>query len=138
MKYKREIIGALILVVVAFYGGMKYGQGSTPAAGAPGTRNFSGMTGARGTRGGGFGSGAAGQIVSIDSTSITLSIPGGSGSRNVFYTGTTPIMKSVTGAVSDLKVGETISVNGTANSDGSVTAQSIQLRPAPIGGAPKN
>jgi hypothetical protein len=137
-QYKKEILGALVLVIVAFYGGMKYGQSATVAAGGPGARNFSGMTAARGTRGGNFGGGATGQIVSIDSTSITLSIPGGSGSRNVFYTAATPVMKSVTGTASDLKVGETVSVNGTANSDGSVTAQSIQLRPAPVGGAPKN
>jgi hypothetical protein len=113
-------------------------NGMDVAVGGPGARNFSGMTAARGTRGGNFGGGATGQIVSIDSTSITLSIPGGSGSRNVFYTAATPVMKSVTGTASDLKVGETVSVNGTANSDGSVTAQSIQLRPAPVGGAPKN
>jgi hypothetical protein len=58
-QYKKEILGALVLVIVAFYGGMKYGQSATVAAGGPGARNFSGMTAARGTRGGNFGGGAS-------------------------------------------------------------------------------
>ena len=37
--------------------------------------------------------------------------------------------KFVGGAISDLEVGKTITVNGKENQDGSVTAQTIQLRP---------
>lgn len=135
-QYKKELIGGFILVVLAFYGGMKYGQSSAPVTGTPGIRNFSGAMGARGTRGGNFGGVAAGAIVAKDTTSITLGMPDGTGSRIIFFSDATPVSKSVAGTVSDLTVGENISVNGTANSDGSINAQSIQIRPAGFRGAP--
>jgi len=46
-----------------------------------------------------------------------------------FFSDSTEITKSVVGALSDLEIGKNITVNDTVNSDGSITAQSIQLRP---------
>ncbi len=40
------------------------------------------------------------------------------------------ILKSTTGSTSDIAVGAQVSAQGMQNADGSVTAQSIQLRPA--------
>lgn len=42
----------------------------------------------------------------------------------------TEISKFSEGAINDLEIGKNISINGTANSDGSLIAQMIQLRPA--------
>lgn len=45
-------------------------------------------------------------------------------------------MKSASGSAADVAVGSSIVVTGSKNSDGSVTAQSIQIRPdmpAPAG-----
>lgn len=139
------LIVAVVAVLVgggAFYGGMKYAQGrggrgnfanltpeqrqqSTANAGA-GFRGGAGQ--GRGGMGGGF---TVGEIISKNDKSITVKM-GDSGSKIIFYSDTTDVSKFTDGTVADLTVGENISVTGTANQDGSVTAQTIQIRPAMI------
>lgn len=123
------IVSAAILIIVAggaFYGGMLYGksQNARTLSGA----NFQAFRGNRnGGNGGGF---ISGNIISKDSNSITLELPNNGGSKIIFYSGTTQINKFASGVANDLVVGTLVSVVGITNSDGSVTAQSIQIRPA--------
>lgn len=149
------ILTALIFGGGGFFGGMKYTQ-SRPSnnAGAAAYSDFGNLTpeqrqqrfqqmgangglriGRNGGQGGGF---ALGEIISKDDKSITVKTltPGqnanssGQGSTKIiFYSSSTEIGKSVSGADADLEVGKTVTVNGSANSDGSITAQSIQIRP---------
>ena len=119
------ILSVIVLVVVvsgAFYGGMIYGknQNKTPLA----SGNFSAMRAGR--TAGNF---ILGDIISSDSNSITLQLPSNAGSKIIFYSDATQISKTVMGSAGDLSAGTTINVTGTTNSDGSVTASSIQIRP---------
>ena len=119
------IVIALVLLGGAFYGGTAYQRGKTPAAGA-----FSGARGAfAGRAGAAGGSGTSGTIASASATSITVTTANG-GSSVVLLSPSTSILKSVTGTLADLTAGANVSIIGTANSDGSITATSVVLRPA--------
>ncbi|OGZ33028.1 MAG: hypothetical protein A2V69_00230 [Candidatus Portnoybacteria bacterium RBG_13_40_8] len=86
------------------------------------------VVGIRGNRGDGF---ATGEILFKDDKSISVKLPD-SGSKIVFFSDSTEVTKFTDGSSSDLEVGKTVMVNGTTNQDGSITAQSIQLRPSVV------
>jgi len=69
-----------------------------------------------------------GEILSQDDKSITVKMTDGS-SKIIFFNDTTAINKSSVATKTDLKVGEKVAVFGPTNSDGSVTANNIQLNP---------
>jgi len=137
MKNKITIIiaGAVILLVGSFYVGTKYGQGNTQSsrntAAVSSFGQGNGTVGANvGIRvgrgaGGGF---VAGQVISKDSNSLTIQIAEG-GSKIVFLATSTQVMKATEGNLGDISTGISVVVAGSANSDGSITAQSVQIRP---------
>jgi hypothetical protein len=125
----------LVVAIVVGVGGFFYGRSTatTSRAGfAGGTGTFSSSTRrlAGGTAGGGF---ATGQITAMDSSSITLQLANGN-SEVVFYSSSTPVSEPTTVSPSTLKVGTNVMVGGTPNSDGSLTAQTIQVRAAGTAG----
>ena len=69
----------------------------------------------------------AGEILAKDATSITIKGRDGS-SKIVLYSGSTEVSKFAAGSIDDIAVGKFVSVNGKTNSDGSITAQLIQVR----------
>ena len=132
----------------AFFAGMQYGQSRVPAFGPGMTQNltaeqrqqmFQGRTGGdsrfrMGT--GADGSVASGEILSKDADSITVTLrdPRGVegeeiGSRIILYSDATRIMKLSEGAAEDVEAGKNVAITGTANAGGSITAESIQVRP---------
>jgi hypothetical protein len=138
-EYKTHIIWGIV-VVVALAGGFFWGKSiaSTTRAGLAGTAGgFSSSTrsrfaGAGGTTGG-F---TTGQVAAISSSSLTLQLANGN-SEVVFYSSSTLISEPMTVPVSDLSSGTNVMVAGTTNSDGSLTAQSIQVRTATMPGMGK-
>lgn len=130
---KLMIIAAVIILIVgagSFYGGMRYAQSKASANNTIGTGRFQGQRGLGGSGGNRAGGGfVSGSILKTDNQSITLKLIDG-GSKIAYLTDATGINKTATGTKADLIVGENVSVIGTANSDGSVIAQTVQIRPA--------
>jgi len=130
-KYLLIIIVAAITAGAGFYGGTVYSK-SVSASSASG--RYAAMQGGLGQnaaarRSGSSAGGFTGvTITASDATSITVKTTDG-GSKIVLVSGSTNITKSASGLLADLSVGKNVVITGTANSDGSVTAQSIQLRP---------
>lgn len=137
---KQIIIVAIIVLLIvgcgSFYGGIKYASAKKPV-GTFGQGNFAGrgqnIDGANGMRNrigagqnGGF---INGDILSLDDKSLTVKNRDGS-SKIIFFSTSTEIGKFVSGALADLAIGQNVMVNGKANSDGSLVANSIQIRPA--------
>lgn len=129
-KYKKHltvwVIATVLLCGIFYYIGNKHGKSSFQS-------NFAQMRGQQGAQrtGGRFntGNGAfSGKVTAKDESSMTIQTRDGS-SKIVLFTGSTQVLKSSAGIVDDVSVGTQISAIGTQNSDGSITAQSIQIRP---------
>jgi len=132
MKSTNILLAVLILILVgggAFFAGTKYQQGKTPQVGARGQFG-NGQGGAANNRqGAGMRGGAVvGEIQSLDSNTLTVKTQDG-GSKIVILSDLTKINKAAEATKSDLTTGQTVSIFGTVNADGSVTAQNIQLNP---------
>jgi hypothetical protein len=129
---KKKGSGVVVLVVVlllaggAFWGGVKYGQSSRPK------RMDNVRLGSLNTTNGG--EMMSGEILSKDESSVTVKLTEG-GSKIIFLTSETKINKMASIGLGDLAVGEQVSVNGKTNTDGSLSATNISVRPAD-GGQP--
>ena len=136
---KKSLIIAVAIAVVfggtGFYGGMKYAQSKTPQRTGQGNFQRNGTANIGGLRGNGSGGFTVGDIIAKDSNSITVKLNDG-GSKIVFYSGTTEVDKFAKGTAGDLQVGESVTVSGQVNQDGSLTAQTIQIRPAKLAPPP--
>jgi hypothetical protein len=142
---KKWLIPVVIVVVIAvgvggFFGGRATGGSSSdgmPAAAGefsgqiPGDGTVPEGVPSGGTNGSGFsgrdgGSMIAGSIIAADDSSITIQTSDGS-TKIVLLSDSTSISKTEEGAQSDLVTGEDVTISGTTNDDGSVTATRIQL-----------
>ena len=126
------VVGVLALIVglgIGYFGAGAFAK--APARTGTFARGGAGTTFARG---GGAGL-LTGTVAKEDSGSLTLNTRDGS-SHVVLFTPDTAVSKSVAGSMSDVTVGSTVIVSGSANSDGSLSAAVIQLRPAGDPSAP--
>lgn len=116
------IIVAVIVGAGAFYGGMKYQQSKMPRF----TENFSGLRGQNSQRAAQGLKPVNGTIISQDENSITVKLTDES-SKIVFLSENSTINKTEKGSIEDLSEGTEVVVFGQENSDGSLTAQNIQI-----------
>ncbi len=129
------IIAVIVTGSIAFYGGMKYQTSKTPAglAGANFQKQmFSGQDGqqngtARRIGGTGGANMTAGKIIARDAQSITVK-SGNGGSKIIFFSDSTKITKSTDGTTGDIEIGQTVTAGGKQNTDGSLTAETLQIR----------
>jgi hypothetical protein len=141
---------AVIALLGGFYGGFKYESGQVVAsaannaakastgtgtgAGTGSGRTFTGGNfagGAGGGAGGGAfgGRGGLGTITNLTSTGFTLHSANGTDTKVTFASNAT-VRKTVDGALSDLTDNETVTVTGTRDSSGNLTATTITIVPA--------
>jgi hypothetical protein len=139
---KKNLIILIIAIIVAggagFFGGTQYQKstGTKVAANGFNRAGFAGMaTGQRtGTRNAANGSGfTSGQILAKTDNSLTIKLASG-GSEIVFLAPSSQIMQSSTTTIANLNVGQSVMVTGTANSDGTVTAKTVQVGDFRFGG----
>ncbi|OGZ45509.1 MAG: hypothetical protein A3C84_04330 [Candidatus Ryanbacteria bacterium RIFCSPHIGHO2_02_FULL_48_12] len=138
-------LGAIIIAGGSFYAGTRYDRlsGTAPLRG---TGNFAdlspeerqarfqqmgavGMSGRRGMRTEGMAGFTNGEVIAKDDRSITVKLREG-GSRILFLSGTTQIMKSASSSIANLSIGTQVMATGKANADGSINAESVQIRPS--------
>jgi hypothetical protein len=136
MKNQQIIIPILVAIVVgaaAFFGGMQYAKAQNPQGQQANRGGFGGRGGAggfprgSGTRGGN-GGGVVGQILSADNNTLTVKLQDGS-SKIVVLPENVMINKMAPAAKTDLTTGTNVAIFGSTNSDGSVTAQNVQVNP---------
>ncbi len=119
------IILVVVVGVAGFFSGMQYqkmqrGNSGQSGSGTGRIGRFQGQNGNfRPVRG---------EIISSDDKSITVKAQDGS-SKIVLFSGNVSITEATATGKESLKTGKQVMVFGSENSDGSVTAQNIQLNP---------
>jgi hypothetical protein len=139
----KTVITAIMVAIIFGGGGYYFGTQQAASSTTPtGAAAFAGRTGGAGRFGGGAAGGGftTGTIISTGSGTMTIQMPTSTstsattGTKIVLFDSNTVVSELQTVPVSNLAVGQSVTVSGTANSDGSVTATSIQVRPARTGG----
>lgn len=143
MKQKNLVIAVLLVVVssgVGFFAGTAYQSAKTPSVGTNRQFMMGGQAGEfrqnqngnnTGNRTGGRGVGfrpVVGEILKVDGKTITVKLADDS-TKIIVISDTTSLNKASIATSSDLKVGEKVSVFGQEGTDGTVSAQNIQLNP---------
>jgi len=132
MNKNMMVLLTVILIVVAAAGGFYAGLQYQKSQGA----QFAGRSGANGQGFGGRFGGAnganfspvRGQILSISDNSITVKQQDGT-TKIVVVSSTTAFANTQKAEKTDLKTGDNVMVEGTTNSDGSVTASNVSINP---------
>jgi len=125
---------AAVVVVAAFFGGIAThaaiaDDNPRPTAGPGGGRTFNGPGGGQGPQARG---GTAGTVEKVEGSDVYVKTPDGR-TVKVSTSDSTQVRVNKEGALSDLQQGQTVLVQGSTGSDGTVSAQTITQTPARLG-----
>lgn len=122
------VVAVVVVGLVGFFGGMQYqksrmgsfskGEFQGGPNGQAGAQK--GQTNRQGIQP------ISGEITAQDEKSLTVKSQDGS-SKIIIFSETTKVNKTSEGSKDDLEIGEQVTVIGTSNSDGSLTAQTISI-----------
>ncbi len=136
---KQLVLSCIVTLLIgagAFYSGMQYEHAHQPTQNVS-QRGNSGRGGpsdrGRGGANGGF---VSGEVLKKDGQSLTLTLRDG-GSKIVFFASSTTVGKMAPGVIDDVGERAQVMVSGTQNSDGSMTATNIQIRPPGMQRSPR-
>jgi len=133
MKNSHTVITILLAIIVggiSFFAGVLYQKSHSQM----GNQGYLMETTARSGRGQtmfgsrGRGNATLGKVISQDATSLTVQLADGS-TKIILVSGSTVFAKNDPAISSDIKIGDRIMVFGSVNSDGSLTAQNVQINP---------
>ena len=123
-RFITPVLALVAALGVGIFGGVLIGQ-NTASAAAPSADAPAGFTppeGMEGAPAGGFGNFTSGEITAIDGDVVTLTLDDGT---TVTVAASSDTTYTVTGELSDLAVGDTVTASGETDDDGNVTATSI-------------
>lgn len=123
-------VAIVVMIVIgagAFFGGMKYQQTKTQGRFNANFSNGGQMRQRQGNITANVRN-VRGEILNKDDKSITVKLTDG-GSKIVLINDKTSVIEATSAAQENLTVGKQVAIMGVENSDGSVTAQNIQLNP---------
>lgn len=131
------VLAGLFVLAIAFGGGAwthaAFGSSSTSTPTRPTGAAQSGQQGGTGQQGGGFrgagGRGTTGTVDRVDGTTVYVKTAQGDDVK-VSTSDSTTVGVTQQGKLSDLKPGATVTVQGQAGEDGTVTAQAITQQAA--------
>ncbi len=140
-KYAVPALIAVIAVLGGFYGGFRFGQNNVSAQGSgaggatanasPGAgRNACSTTGGAGRTGANANRATVfGQITAVAGNVVTIHNPTCNTDAKVTLSSNSVIRKSVDGTAADLANGTNVTIQGTKNADGSITANNANILP---------
>jgi len=125
------IVVAVVAVGLGFFGGMQYSKTKTTNNMPTGGQRLGGPSGSQQRINSQTGAPVSprpvsGDIISIDTNSITIKTQDGS-TKILTYSSSTKVSKTTDGSISDLKVGDQVTAQGSESTQGTITTQNIYV-----------